>query len=161
MTTTIRPSSETGVLRRLRRAPRVGPYMNLDAALWLAQIVVSFVFFFIGSDRALTPIRDVEMRVGWVRDVAAQLPLRTVGTLELVLALGVIVPSITHFFPKTAAVSAAALALVCVGGATAHVMEGEWTRVVTSVILFVLCAFIAYGRGFLAPVEKMFVDEEF
>jgi hypothetical protein len=151
----------TTITARLRRQQRFAPYLTVDAALWLAQIVVSFVFFFVGSDRALTPIADVEARVGWVRDLAAQVPLRTLGAVELTLALGVIVPSITHFFPKTAAVCAAALALVCVGGATAHVMEGEWARVVSSVVLFAICTFIAWGRAFVAPVEKMFADEEF
>ncbi len=127
---------------------------TLDGALWLAQCVVAFTYFWVGAVRLMTPITALEPRIGWVRDLAAQTPLRVVGSLELLLALGVLIPAMTRFQPVITPICAGLLAVLAAVSAMVHGFEGEWVRVGTSSALCLLSVFVAWGRGFAVQIPK-------
>ena len=74
----------------------------------------------------------------------------TLGILELVCTVGLVVPAVFHWplLTMLAATLLAAESLVFVG---VHVKYGEVTPMILSGVLGLLMAFIAYGRMVLSP----------
>jgi hypothetical protein len=75
------------------------------------------------------------------------------GVLELVCAVGLIVPAALHWRPGLTVLAAAVLALESLVFIGVHVKYREVTPIVMSAVLGLLMAFIAYGRVVLKPID--------
>jgi len=74
------------------------------------------------------------------------------GILELVCAVGLIVPDAFHWQPMLTVATATILAIESLVFIGVHVKYREITPIVMSAVLGLLMAFIAYGRMFLKPI---------
>jgi len=74
------------------------------------------------------------------------------GILELVCAVGLIVPSALHWRPSLTVVAAVFLAIESLVFIWVHVKYNETGSIIMSAVLGVLMAFIAYGRAVLKPI---------
>jgi hypothetical protein len=74
------------------------------------------------------------------------------GILELVCAVGLIVPAALHWHPALTAVAAAVLTLESLVFVWVHAKYREITTIIFSGVLGLLMAFIAYGRMVLNPI---------
>ena len=75
------------------------------------------------------------------------------GILELVCAVGLIVPAAFHWKPMLTVVAATALAIESLIFIGVHVKYREIAPIVMSIMLGLLAAFIAYGRTILKPID--------
>jgi hypothetical protein len=75
------------------------------------------------------------------------------GILELVCAIGLIVPSALPWRPRLTVVAATILAFETLLFIWVHVKYREVPPIVFSAVLGLLMAFIAYGRAALAPIS--------
>ncbi len=73
------------------------------------------------------------------------------GLLELVCAIGLIVPAAFHWQPQLTSVAAALLAIESLVFIWVHLKYHETTPLILSGVLGLLMAFIAYGRIVLRP----------
>lgn len=76
----------------------------------------------------------------------------TLGILELVCAVGLIVPSVLRWRPGLTAVAATVLAVESLVFIGVHARYGEITPIIMSGVLGLLMTFIAYGRMVLKPI---------
>ena len=74
------------------------------------------------------------------------------GILELVCAVGLIVPAAFHWQPALTVVAATVLAIESLVFIGVHAKYREITTVILSGMLGLLMAFIAYGRMVLKPI---------
>ena len=74
------------------------------------------------------------------------------GILELVCAVGLIVPAFFHWQPVITVAAAAVLAIESLVFVWVHVKYSETGSIIMSVVLGLLMAFIAYGRMVLNPM---------
>ena len=74
------------------------------------------------------------------------------GILELVCAVGLIVPAIFHWQPMLTVVAATVLAIESLVFVWVHVQYSETGSIIMSAVLGLLMAFIAYGRMVLKPM---------
>ena len=74
------------------------------------------------------------------------------GILELVCAVGLIVPAAFHWRPALTVVAATVLAIESLVFIAVHAKYGEITPIILSGVLGLLMAFIAYGRMVLKPI---------
>ena len=74
------------------------------------------------------------------------------GVLELVCAVGLIVPGAFHWQPSLTVLAAAILAVESLVFVWVHVQYRETATIIMCVVLGLLMAFIAYGRMFLKPL---------
>ena len=74
------------------------------------------------------------------------------GILELVCAVGLIVPAAFHWKPTLTVVAATLLAIESLVFIGVHVKYGEITPLILSGALGLIMAFIAYGRMVLKPI---------
>jgi DoxX-like family len=76
----------------------------------------------------------------------------TLGILELVCTVGLIVPAAFHWRPPLTILAATVLAVESLVFVGVHVKYREVTPMILSTVLGLLMAFIAYGRMFLRPI---------
>ena len=76
----------------------------------------------------------------------------TLGVLELVCTVGLIVPAAFHWQPRLTVLVATVLAVESLVFVGVHVKYREITPMILSGVLGLLLAFIAYGRMVLKPI---------
>lgn len=77
----------------------------------------------------------------------------SLGVLELVCTVGLIVPCALRWHPTITIAAAVLLALESVLFVWVHMKYAEATPIIMSGVLGLLMAFIAYGRLFLQPIS--------
>jgi hypothetical protein len=77
----------------------------------------------------------------------------TLGILELVCVVGLIVPAAFHWQPVLTVVAATVLAVESLVFIWVHVQYREITPIIISGVLGLLMAFIAYGRLVRSPIS--------
>ena len=129
------------------------PRFTLDGSVWFAQTVLAFVFFWVGSLRAMLPVTDLAHVVPWLGRVDVD-AARWIGVAELVLALGVLVPAMMGFFVRLTELCALGLSVFCAAGALEHAAHGEPVKAFGCVALFAVALFVAWGRAFVAALPR-------
>jgi hypothetical protein len=76
----------------------------------------------------------------------------SLGILELVCTVGLIVPAAFHWQPALTVVAATVLAIESLVFIGIHAKYREITLIILSGVLGLLMAFIAYGRMVLKPI---------
>jgi uncharacterized membrane protein YphA (DoxX/SURF4 family) len=122
----------------------------MNILLWVLQILAALLYGASGVmkvfmfDKVSKDVRsfDALPREAWM----------ALGILELVCAVGLIVPSAIHWHPKLTVVAATVLAIESLVFIGVHVKYGEITPIIMSGVLGLLMAFIAYGRMTLQPI---------
>jgi len=125
----------------------------MNIALWISQGILAVVFLVHAVIKFTLPEGLPDM-LSWVYDIE-RLPNVGIGVLELLGAIGIILPGVTRIRPGLVVWAAVGLMLTMVGAAIFHVTRAEVNLVPTNVALFALAAFVAYGRrawaGFSSP----------
>src|SRR6266566_7403251 len=124
----------------------------MNIVLWVVQILLAFAFVMAGIMKVSQPIDKLETRMGWVKDVGRR-GVRLIGSLELLGAIGLILPAVTGIWSWLTPVAAAGLALTMVGAMITHGRRGEYSGIGANVVLLILALFVVYGRFVLVPIS--------
>jgi uncharacterized membrane protein YphA (DoxX/SURF4 family) len=118
--------------------------MNL--ALWIVAIVLAVVFIASGLMKQFVP-KDklVTSGQGWAQDVSPT-NIRLIGLVEVLGAIGLVLPAAVHVAPILGPLAAVGLALVMVGAVVVHARRKEPMNVAVNVVLIALAVFVAWGR---------------
>lgn len=121
----------------------------MNITLWIAAGLLALTFLGAGTMKVL---RSKEQLAGagmaWTEDFSAPM-VKTIGTLEILGALGLILPALTGILPVLVPVAALGLAVTMAGAIIVHLRRRE--TIVPPLVLLVLAAFVAIGR-FLVPI---------
>lgn len=72
--------------------------------------------------------------------------MRAIGTLEVLGAIGVVLPVLTGIFPWLTPLAAGGLAVNMGGAESTHLQRKEYPMIIINLILLALAGFVAYGR---------------
>ena len=123
----------------------------MNIALWIVQILLALAFAMAGIMKVTQPIDRLETRMGWVKDIGPR-GVRLIGSLEILGAIGLILPAVTGIWSWLTPVAAAGLALTMVGAMITHGRRGEYSGIGANVVLLVLALFVVFGRFVLVPI---------
>jgi hypothetical protein len=87
----------------------------------------------------------------WVEDFSPGV-LKVIGALELLAAIGLVLPALTGILPALTPLAAAGLILTMIGAMITHIRRGEMGMLIPNLILLVLGAFVVYGRFVVVPL---------
>ena len=123
----------------------------MNILLWVLQVIAALLY---GS----SGVMKVFMFDKVSQDVPSfgALPRKvwmTLGILELLCTVGLIVPSAFHWQPRLTILAATVLAVESLVFVGVHVKYRERTSIIMSGVLGLLMAFIAYGRMVLNPIS--------
>jgi len=122
----------------------------MNVLLWVLQVLAAILY---GSSGV--------MKVFLFDEVSGDVPSfgalpreawMALGILELICAVGLIVPAALRWRPRLTVLAAALLAIESLVFIGVHVKYREVTPMIVSGVLGLLMAFIAYGRLRLKPI---------
>ena len=118
--------------------------MNL--ALWIIAIVLAVAFAGSGLMKLVVP-KDklVTAGQGWAQDFSPS-TIRLIGVLEILGAIGLILPAALHIAPILVPLAAIGLALTMVGAAVVHARRKEAPMIAVNAVLLTLAVIVAWGR---------------
>jgi uncharacterized membrane protein YphA (DoxX/SURF4 family) len=118
----------------------------MNMALWIVAIVLAVAFLGSGLMKQFVP-KDklVTSGQGWAQDYS-QTSIRLIGLVEILGAIGLVLPALTHIAPILVPLAAIGLILVMAGAAVVHARRNEPTNVIVNVVLLALAAFLVWGR---------------
>jgi uncharacterized membrane protein YphA (DoxX/SURF4 family) len=120
----------------------------MNIALWIVQGLLAALFLFAGGVKLVTPVDEM------LKQMPLALPgwfLRFTGIVELLGAIGLIIPWLTGIHPGLTPLAAAGLVIVMVGAVIFTIMAGDIAMALMPLVVGLLCAFVAYGRWRLTP----------
>ena len=124
---------------------------TMNMALWIVQILLALGFTLSGFRKVSQPVAKLRARMNWSKHVAPGV-IRLIGSLEILGALGLIVPKSTGYLPWLTPVAAVGLVLTMMGAILTHVRLHEAKAVGVPVVLLLLALFIALGYFVFVPV---------
>jgi putative oxidoreductase len=122
----------------------------MNIILWIIQALLALVFLMAGFMKTCQPIKALAEKMSWVTKVPSVL-VRLLGIAELLGAIGLILPALTHILSWLTILAAIGLALVMVGAIVLHAVRREVGGVGLTIVILILSAFVAYGRWILLP----------
>jgi len=119
----------------------------MNVVLWIIQVLLALLFLFAGGVKLVLPIEEMTKQMA-----LPGLFLRFLGVVEVLGALGLLLPALLRIKPGLTPLAAAGLLIVMIG-ATAISLKMGVSAALIPLVTGLLAAFIAYGRWRLAPIS--------
>jgi DoxX-like protein len=116
--------------------------------LWTAQVLLALVFLFAGGMKLALPASMLQGPVA--------LPvafLKFIGVMEVLGAVGLILPSLLRIRPGLTPLAAGGLVIIMIGATVVTLIGGVIAPAAIPAAVGSLAGFVAYGRWRVAPVR--------
>ena len=118
----------------------------MNVVLWIVAGVLAAAFLAAGLMKLAQPKEKlVESGMGWAGDFSPGV-VKAIGALEVLGALGLILPAVFDTATVLVPLAAVGLALIMAGAIVVHARRKETPMVATNLVLLVLALFVAWGR---------------
>lgn len=117
----------------------------MNVFLWILQGLLAGMFFMVGAMKVTQPREKLQAQQDWVSDFSDG-SVRVIGSLEILAALGLVVPPLVDIAPILTPIAATGLGLLMIGAVTTHRRRGEFPRIALNVVVLVVAAVVAWGR---------------
>jgi len=115
----------------------------VDVAYWVLAGLLALTFLWAGGVKVAMPADRLGAMWPWTLDLPRPL-VRLIGTLEVLGALGLILPRVTGIAEGLSVAAAIGLVITPLGGLVLHVRRGEASQVVPNIVLAALAAITAW-----------------
>ncbi|MFE4449901.1 DoxX family protein [Streptomyces sp. NPDC056796] len=115
----------------------------MQVAYWIVAALLALLYVYSGGRKVLQSQAELRPMMGWVDQVPMS-AVRAIGALEVLGALGLVLPPLTGIAVALAVAAAIGLALVQVGGLALHLSRGETGVIGLNIVLLVLAAVAAW-----------------
>lgn len=119
----------------------------MKVVLWIIAEVLSAVCL-VGSSKMFVPqekLAAMDSSAQWVL-VFSPGTLKAIGAVELLAAVGLILPAVLDIAPVLVPLAATGLVLLSACAVTMRLRRGEKATIASDLIYLALAAFIAWGR---------------
>jgi len=127
---------------------------GINVVLWVIQTLLALLFLFSGGVKLAMPIEPMAKQAG--------LPgtfLRFIAVMEVLGAIGLILPGILRIRTALTPLAAAGLVIIMIGATVIMFRVNGAVQALTPAVVGVLVAFVAYGRWGLAPLRDRSTGE--
>ena len=114
----------------------------MKTLLWVVQVLLAVAFLAHGV-MLLFPPASVAVQMNAMLPRWFQLFL---GIAEIAAAVGITVPGWTRVQPRLVPMAALGLMIVMVSATASHASRGEYSSALTTVVLMLMAAFVAWQR---------------
>jgi hypothetical protein len=119
----------------------------VNIALWTVQGLLALAYLAAGGLKIVRPREQLVAsgRFDWMKD-SSDAVVKAIGAVEILGALGLILPRLTGIAPILTPIAAVGLVIVQIGALRVHLTRNERQPLPANVILLLLAAFVAIGR---------------
>ena len=124
--------------------------VKMNIALWILQGFLAAIFLIAGAIKVIKSKDELKAlggeKMNWVDSISA-VSVKLIGTIEVLAAIGLILPQLTGILPWLVPLAAFGLVLTMIGAVMLHQRRGDGPKAIVQVIiLLVMAAFTTYGR---------------
>jgi hypothetical protein len=119
----------------------------MDLSLWIVAGLLAVVFL-VASAKLFVPkekMAGMSASSRWVEDFSPG-ALKAIGALELLVAVGLILPAALDIAPVLVPLAAVGAGLLMVGAVITRLRRGEKATIVPDLIYLAMAVFVAWGR---------------
>jgi uncharacterized membrane protein len=118
----------------------------MNIVLWIIAGVLAAAFLAAGAMKLAQPrAKLIESGMGWAADFS-DTQVKLIGLLEVLGAIGLIVPAALDIVPVLTPLAATGLFLAMLGAVVVHLRRGENSGAVPALVLGLLALFVAIMR---------------
>lgn len=117
----------------------------MNIVLWIIASVLALTFLAAGLMKLVGPKEKVDSGMAAMENFSAG-TVKLIGALEVLAAVGLILPAVLDVAPVLVPLAALGLILIMIGAAITHARRKESQAIVMNVVLLVLAAVVAWGR---------------
>jgi uncharacterized membrane protein YphA (DoxX/SURF4 family) len=119
----------------------------MNIALWIIAVLLAVAFLASGTGKLILPKEKLAARgLEYVEDFSAG-TIKAIGALEVLAAVGLILPAALDIAPVLVPLAAVGLVLLMVGAIITHARRHDKAQaIVVNLALLALAAFVAWGR---------------
>ena len=117
----------------------------MNIALWIVAGVLAAMFLLAGVMKIAMPKEKLEPTMQWSKSWSRP-QLQTLGTVEVLGAIGLILPRALNIAVVLTPVAAAGCAIVMAGAVVTHIRMRDYTGTGMPLVLLVLAVIVAAGR---------------
>ncbi|MBI2820473.1 MAG: DoxX family protein [Acidobacteria bacterium] len=122
----------------------------MNYALWIVQVLLALLFLFAGGVKLVMTVEEMTTLMtlpGWF--------LRFLGVVEILGALGLILPGLLRIRPGLTPLAAAGLVIIMIGATVITLQHMGLVPALFPLVVGLLAAFVAYGRWRLVPFRYL------
>ena len=120
----------------------------MNVVLWIIQALLALLFLFAGVTKLILPIEEMTKQMAM-----PGLFLRFLGVVEVLGALGLILPGLFRIKTWLTPLAAVGLTIIVIGATVITLKIGGGATAMVPLVTALLSAFVAYGRWRLAPLR--------
>lgn len=124
-----------------------------NIGVWIVQVVLAGVYAMAGSMKLTQPIEALVASGMAYAGSYPELLTRFIGTMEVLGAIGIILPAATRILPGLTPLAAAGFAVIQVLAMGVHISRGEFMVLPMNLVLLALALFVLWGRTRKAPIS--------
>ncbi|SOD73911.1 DoxX-like protein [Jatrophihabitans sp. GAS493] len=109
----------------------------MKVAYWVVAAVLALLYLYSGGIKIVRSKDQLRPMMGWIDTVPLGL-VRTIGVLEVLAAVGLLLPPLTGIAPGFALAAAVGLVVLQVGAISLHLSRGEAKLIGLNIVLIVL-----------------------
>ncbi|HEY4751983.1 MAG TPA: DoxX family protein [Candidatus Limnocylindrales bacterium] len=118
----------------------------MNVVLWIVAGLLAVAFLMVGLMKMTRPKAQLaESGLEWTEDFSPR-TVKLIGTLELLAAIGLVIPAVTGIAPVLVPMAAIGLVVLMIGAIAVHIRRHEARMIVGNLVLLVLAALVAWGR---------------
>jgi putative oxidoreductase len=125
-----------------------------NIGLWVAQGVLAFFYGYAGFTKLSQTMESLgAMGMSYALDFP-ELLTRFIGTMEVLGAIGIILPALTRIQPRLTPLAALGFSLIQLLAMAVHITRGEFGVLPMNLVLLALSLFVVWGRSRKAPIAS-------
>jgi uncharacterized membrane protein YphA (DoxX/SURF4 family) len=118
----------------------------LNVVLWIIAAILAVAFLGAGLMKVVRTKEQLQASgMGWTETYHPTL-IKVIGALEILAAIGLILPAALDIAPILVPLSALGLAIIMVGAVVVHARRKETPMVIGNVVLLILLIVVVWGR---------------
>jgi uncharacterized membrane protein YphA (DoxX/SURF4 family) len=118
----------------------------MNIVLWIIAGLLAAAFLAAGAMKLAQPTEKLAASgMGFVEDFPPAL-VKTIGALEVLAAIGLILPAAVDIAPVFVPLAAVGLIAMMIGAVITHARRKENKSIPVNIILLILAAVVAWGR---------------
>ena len=117
----------------------------MTTIIWVAQGILAAVFIAAGLLKLTNTRAALKDKTPYVEDFTDG-QVKAIGTLEILGAIGVVLPGAVKILPVLSPIAACGQALMMIAAAATLIRRGEHAHVPLNLVIFTLAVFVAIER---------------
>ena len=124
----------------------------MNIVLWILQVLLALLFLFAGGTKLVLSAETLTQMGSPNQIVMPIWFIRFIGVVEVLGALGLILPGVFKTRQNLTTLAAVGLAIVMVGAVVLTIMGDGVAMAITPFVTLLLLLFVAYGRWRVRPL---------